>query len=66
MIPVLVNPTFAPGLKVRKVDHPANRILGFTGDKEITHVIVPVKILALATMVVQAVTGAKLDATHDR
>jgi hypothetical protein len=27
---------------------------------------VPVEILALATMAVQAVTGAKLDASHDR
>ena len=66
VIPVLVNPPLAAGLEVRKVDHSTNGILGLASDKEITNVVVPVEILALATMAVQAVTGAKLDASHDR
>lgn len=62
---MLIDPTLATRFQVGKVDHPSDGVLGVTGDKEIADIIVPVKILALATMAIESVPGAEFNATHD-
>lgn len=66
MIPVLVYPTLASSLQVREIHHSADRVLGIARHKKITHVVVPMKMLALPTVLKQPMTRTKLDPSHNR
>ena len=66
VVPILIEPTLAPGFQLGKIHHPPDGVLGISGDKKIADIVVPVKVLALATVLVKSVPRTKLDAAHDR
>ena len=66
VIPMLVDPTLAASLQVGEVHHSADRILSIARHKKITHVIVPMKVLALPTVLMQPMPRTKLDPSHYR
>jgi len=66
VVPMLIEPPLAPGFQLGKIHHPADSVLRIAGDKKIADVVVPVEVLALASVLVKSVPRTKLDAAHDR
>jgi len=65
MVPVLVEPAFAFGFEVGKIHNPSDGILCISGYEEICHVVVTVKMFALAAVLEQAMPGAEFNPAHD-
>lgn len=64
VIPMLVDPTLATRFQIGKVHHTADRVLRIARHKKITHVIVPMKVLALPAVLMQPMPRTKLDPSH--
>ena len=65
MVPIFVQPSFALRLQVGEIHDSANGILRVTRYEKIGDVVMAVKIFAFATVLVQTVSSAELNPTHD-
>lgn len=65
VIPILVEPAFALGFQVGKIHDPPYGILRVACNEEVCDIVVSVEVLALATVLEQAMSGAELDSTHN-
>lgn len=65
VIPVLVDPAFASGFEVSKIHDATDGVLRVAGDEKVANIVVAVKVLALASVLVESVSSAELDPPHD-
>lgn len=65
VIPVFVDPAFASGFEVGKIHDATNLVLGVARDKKIADVVMAVKVFALAAVLVESVSGAEFNPSHD-
>jgi hypothetical protein len=64
VVPILIDPTLALGLKLSKIDNPAHGILTFAADKEVGNVVMTVKMLTFATVLVESMPSTKFNSSH--
>jgi hypothetical protein len=63
---MLVQPAFAFGFQICKIHDSSDGILHTSSNKKVSHVVVSMKVFALATMLEEAMSGTKFNPTHYR
>ena len=65
VVPMFVDPAFASGFEVGEVHDATHGVLSVAGDEKVADVVVAVEVLAFASMLVESVSSAELDPSHD-
>lgn len=65
VVPVFVDPAFASGFEVGEVHDATHGVLSVASDEKVADVVVAVEVLAFASMLVESVSSAELDPSHD-